>query len=270
MSYSFIRSFSRACSLMLVCILLGLSAVPAAHARFITPDTWDPTLLGVDINRYAYSGNDPVNGSDANGHAIDPKENDISDSCNTACDAKNEAREKAAEEARKQAEMARENEIPCACTDIAHPGASGGPLHLPSSIGGPRSTGSEVIEGNRPANIRSNAAEGLRRENSATSTLREQYPDKNVTTQRTLRDSQGKKLVDPKTGEGRRVDNAVMDKQTKTAKTYEVTGPKVRKAPQQEKEGRIFDQNPSGVYVREPISGDLYSVTQPSERFDIP
>jgi RHS repeat-associated protein len=36
--------------------------------RFLTPDTWDPMLPGVDINRYAYAGNDPVNGSDANGH----------------------------------------------------------------------------------------------------------------------------------------------------------------------------------------------------------
>jgi RHS repeat-associated protein len=39
-------------------------------ARFITPDTWDPMLPGVDINRYAYAGNDPVNGSDANGHSM--------------------------------------------------------------------------------------------------------------------------------------------------------------------------------------------------------
>jgi RHS repeat-associated protein len=38
-------------------------------ARFLSPDTWDPTLPGVDINRYAYAGNDPVNGSDANGHS---------------------------------------------------------------------------------------------------------------------------------------------------------------------------------------------------------
>jgi RHS repeat-associated protein len=36
--------------------------------RFITPDTWDPILSGVDINRYAYANNDPVNLSDANGH----------------------------------------------------------------------------------------------------------------------------------------------------------------------------------------------------------
>jgi RHS repeat-associated protein len=37
--------------------------------RFLTPDTWDPDLPGVDINRYAYAGNDPVNQSDANGHS---------------------------------------------------------------------------------------------------------------------------------------------------------------------------------------------------------
>ena len=37
-------------------------------ARFITPDTWDPDIPGVDINRYAYAIDDPVNGSDANGH----------------------------------------------------------------------------------------------------------------------------------------------------------------------------------------------------------
>jgi len=38
-------------------------------SRFLTPDTWDPDLPGVDTNRYAYAGNDPVNGSDANGHS---------------------------------------------------------------------------------------------------------------------------------------------------------------------------------------------------------
>jgi RHS repeat-associated protein len=38
--------------------------------RFLTPDTWDPTIAEVDINRYAYSGNDPVNFSDANGHWV--------------------------------------------------------------------------------------------------------------------------------------------------------------------------------------------------------
>jgi RHS repeat-associated protein len=36
--------------------------------RFLTPDTWDPIMLGVGINRYAYAGNDPVNMSDPEGH----------------------------------------------------------------------------------------------------------------------------------------------------------------------------------------------------------
>jgi RHS repeat-associated protein len=37
--------------------------------RFLSPDTWDPTLPGVDVNRYAYAGNDPVNGMDSGGHS---------------------------------------------------------------------------------------------------------------------------------------------------------------------------------------------------------
>jgi RHS repeat-associated protein len=37
--------------------------------RFLSPDTWDPTLPGVDINRYAYSLNDPINGMDPSGHS---------------------------------------------------------------------------------------------------------------------------------------------------------------------------------------------------------
>jgi RHS repeat-associated protein len=38
--------------------------------NFLTPDWWDVIQPGVDVNRYAYAGDDPVNGSDANGHAI--------------------------------------------------------------------------------------------------------------------------------------------------------------------------------------------------------
>ena len=53
----------------------GLSYLHARYydpalGRFLSPDTWDPILSGVDINRYAYALNDPINGSDAGGHAI--------------------------------------------------------------------------------------------------------------------------------------------------------------------------------------------------------
>jgi RHS repeat-associated protein len=36
--------------------------------RFLNPDTFDPTVPGVGTNRYAYSGNDPINASDPGGH----------------------------------------------------------------------------------------------------------------------------------------------------------------------------------------------------------
>ncbi len=39
--------------------------------RFLSPDTWDPTLPGVDVNRYAYAGNDPVNAKDPSGHDLE-------------------------------------------------------------------------------------------------------------------------------------------------------------------------------------------------------
>ncbi len=49
-----------------------LLAIPvSSNAMFIQPDTLDPTQLGVGTNRYAYSGNDPVNLRDANGNCIE-------------------------------------------------------------------------------------------------------------------------------------------------------------------------------------------------------
>ncbi len=41
--------------------------------RFVTPDWWDVIEEGVGTNRYAYSGNDPVNYSDPTGHHADPE-----------------------------------------------------------------------------------------------------------------------------------------------------------------------------------------------------
>ncbi len=37
--------------------------------RFLSPDWWDPISPGVGTNRYAYAGNDPINGSDPSGHS---------------------------------------------------------------------------------------------------------------------------------------------------------------------------------------------------------
>jgi hypothetical protein len=53
---------------LMICFCLILSSLPVANARFISPDTMDPTLPEDGTNRYAYSGNDPVNKADPNGH----------------------------------------------------------------------------------------------------------------------------------------------------------------------------------------------------------
>ena len=42
-----------------------------ALGRFLSPDWWDPTEQGVGTNRYAYAGNDPINGRDPLGHGHD-------------------------------------------------------------------------------------------------------------------------------------------------------------------------------------------------------
>jgi hypothetical protein len=66
----FTKSLTRALSLLLVCAMLTVSFASSANARFVSPDDMDPTLPGVGTNRYAYSGNDPVNKSDPNGHTM--------------------------------------------------------------------------------------------------------------------------------------------------------------------------------------------------------
>jgi hypothetical protein len=63
---------TRVLSLLLICSMLSVPFGSAANARFISPDTMDPTIEGVGTNRYAYAGNDPVNKSDPNGHFFWP------------------------------------------------------------------------------------------------------------------------------------------------------------------------------------------------------
>jgi hypothetical protein len=60
----------RLVSLILLATMLAITTAPAAQARFLSPDTYDPWLEGVDINPFAYAGNDPINGSDPNGHQL--------------------------------------------------------------------------------------------------------------------------------------------------------------------------------------------------------
>jgi hypothetical protein len=62
---------ARAYSLILLCGFVMLVSTGTASARFLSPDTWNPMLPGVDINPYAYSGNDPINNLDPFGNAYD-------------------------------------------------------------------------------------------------------------------------------------------------------------------------------------------------------
>jgi hypothetical protein len=57
----------RLVSLILLATMLAITTAPAAQARFLSPDTYDPWMEGVDFNPYAYAGNDPINKSDPNG-----------------------------------------------------------------------------------------------------------------------------------------------------------------------------------------------------------
>lgn len=52
---------------ILIISLTVVAALPS-HAMFVQPDWLDPTEPGVGTNRYAYSGNDPINKLDPNGN----------------------------------------------------------------------------------------------------------------------------------------------------------------------------------------------------------
>jgi hypothetical protein len=70
MQTEFQKLFAAAARLLAVAaIVLSINSTAPANARFLSPDTWDPWLQGVDINRYAYGQNDPINSSDPNGHS---------------------------------------------------------------------------------------------------------------------------------------------------------------------------------------------------------
>jgi hypothetical protein len=70
-NWSAVRNLANFALLKFILILGLLFTITPASARYLTPDTWNPWTRGVDINRYGYAGNDPVNGSDPNGHIYD-------------------------------------------------------------------------------------------------------------------------------------------------------------------------------------------------------
>ena len=66
-------------------------------------------------------------------------------------------------------------------------------------------------------------------------------------------------MKDPETGEGRRVDVAVVDKDNNVDRLIEVTSPSASKEEQMAKEQRVRDSG--GTYIRDPDTSQLYDIS---------
>jgi RHS repeat-associated protein len=249
-----------------------------ALGRYISPDDWDPTLAGVGTNRYAYAGNDPVNKADPNGHCFffcpSTTRPDVNIANRYLANSFNQARSDGTEAAKQTAKTIADltpigpgiDSYKAFKRGDKKAGYGNAALAVVSLI---PNAGPETKVGLKAATMVKNAITGTTREIKATALLRAANPDMIVDTQRMLRDINGKKLIDPVTGTGRRVDNGIMDRNTRTAQTIEVSGPNVPKGPQSAKEQRIHDTNPGGVYIRYRSTHDMYQVPSVSDRLDI-
>ena len=111
--------------------------------------------------------------------------------------------------------------------------------------------------------LKKNIETGAQRAAKTAEELAAENPGKVVQQERTLRDANGNKVVDPVTGEARRVDHAVIDRDANSAKTYETTGGNVDKRLQIRKEERIRKEG--GTFVRDKGTGNLIPTEGVSE-----
>ena len=96
-----------------------------------------------------------------------------------------------------------------------------------------------------------NKNDGARRENEVEEELKEQYPESEgyvVNKEVYLRDKDGNIAKDPETGESRRIDFVVTDKNGNVVDSVEVTSKTADKTGQSAKEQRIRDNG--GNYIR--------------------
>jgi hypothetical protein len=105
--------------------------------------------------------------------------------------------------------------------------------------------------------MRTNQAAGAVREAQAAELLKAENPGARILSQRYLRDAQGKKLVDPVTGEGRRLDFVVVNNDVVTGIT-EVTSKTAEKTTQLAKTERI--RALGDVFIRDPDTRKLIRV----------
>ncbi len=107
--------------------------------------------------------------------------------------------------------------------------------------------------------VSENAANGDRREATRARQLKKNYPNDSVQAEQYLRDSNGRIVKDRVTGEGRRIDYAVIDQNgSRVRRLEEVTSPTASKVAQSLKEGRIRARG--GTYIRDRRTGKLVKI----------
>jgi hypothetical protein len=121
--------------------------------------------------------------------------------------------------------------------------------------------GAGVRAAERAATLAENAKLGAAREAKMAEQLRRENPGASVQNQQYLRDAKGNIVKDPKTGEARRVDHAVI--KDGKATTYETTSKTANKDAQAAKEDRIRDAG--GTFVRDRGTGKPCAVSGASE-----
>lgn len=140
-------------------------------------------------------------------------------------------------------------------------------LPAPTVKGLAKIIGKEAVKEAAKRRVIENAKDGARRNKVGVEQLKTENPDKRVQIETYLRTEDGKRAIDPQTGEMRRVDAAVIDSSARTAETYEITGPGVSKTTQVAKEGRILDNG--GVYIRDRVTGAMCKVSGQCTRMDV-
>lgn len=117
-----------------------------------------------------------------------------------------------------------------------------------------------------------NKEDGCRRENEANSSLANQYPERHgfqILPERYLLDQHGSFARDPLSGESRRIDFVVVDREYAAQRSIEVTSPTAPKDEQIAKEDRI--RAVGGTFIRDPMSRQLIDlINTPTEILRIP
>jgi hypothetical protein len=207
----------------------------------------DPIGYEDDVNLYAYVKNDPLNATDPTGTIIE-----------TGWDVANVAMDLASLGANITS-----GNVGGALLDAAGLVYDVAATAIPGLPGG----AGAALKATRAANMATNAANGARRAEQGLKEVATANPGKKVQPETYLRSADGKRAIDPQTGEMRRVDAAVIDQKSKTATTVEITGPNVDKTAQAAKEQRILDSG--GTFVRDRTTGELCKVSGRCTRMDV-